>query len=604
MNDITPEQCALLLKVLEVRPIIRSISPKTGEPNLKLRHFSFYSSELKNLKQILAYLLVAADEGWVSFSTESSTTKVRYANTLKNLALLVEEGENLVLSATAKRLVEYATDRGLTPINLVSLDYAQHAIEFEAIILDNLLSILNTSSDTDSRVYKFSLRIFYNLQEFCEACKHLAIEDIVGDLDLLYFCQAINSSGFELKKFFSLAKPDRDELTTLWKQTADSKLNFKNVDTNPFEKAVYAYIPRNLQKDVRSRCRNLIGAYLLLKEKYNIPEIVSDTTILRKISMRHNSNLAALTERGEIKLPHQLIVTGCPGSGKSTYLDAAISEMDENAQVARISAHPEYSYSDLIGCYKPVPIYQRAVDVFTSSGERFEKGLPRINYEFVTGPLVRQLMLAIQNPSYNFVLIIEEINRTNCNSLFGDFFQLLDRKEGESEFEIEAAPDLAAVLIEHGLTAKIKLPPNLYIWATMNAADQGVFSLDSAFRRRWEFIYKGYEEECKYPIENKCILYGGKNYDWDKFRSKINIKLSGLEIHEDKMIGPYFLKMDEMNDSDKVCNKLFLYLWEDVLRFQRSELTDYKSFSSLVKGWNEGSGSPLNIELDVHDLLL
>lgn len=63
------------------------------------------------------------------------------------------------------------------------------------------------------------------------------------------------------------------------------------------------------------------------------------------------------------------------------------------------------------------------------------------------------------------------------------------------------------------------------------------------------------------------------------------------------MIGPYFLKPSELKNPKKVCNKLFLYLWDDVLRFQRSELMDVASFSDLANIWKDGNGSPLKISL-------
>ncbi len=604
MAWITEDQCVSLLKFLEVDP------PVNNHQGLRIKHFSFYSSELKNLKQTFDLLQAANDIGWDDYETNDPKTKTRYANSLQNMGLLNQENEKLVLTPTAKALLKYLQDRKLISENLIDKDYVDDAIECERIILANLLNILKESNQKNKKAYDYAFEIFRRLQEFYEATSDHDFNSIVNNLKLLYFCQAINSSGFELKKYFKLPSEERLDLLNLWYHLAEDKENFPDVKPdsflgNPFEKAVFIYTrsraKNSLQLDVRVRCRNILNAYSILMDENKIPEISNDLHIINDRFVNKEESRVDLdipTENKKIGLSHQLIVTGCPGSGKSTMLNEEVIK-DGSSKVVRVSAHPEYSYSDLIGCYKPVPVYQKAEDVITINGDSFEKGLPRINYEFVIGPLIKQLILAIKNPSDNHILIIEEINRTDCNALFGDFFQLLDRDEnGNSCYEIDVMPDLASILIEENLNQTIRLPSNLYIWGTMNAADQGVFSLDSAFRRRWEFIYKGYSEPCKYPSEDRLIRYGGENFDWEYFRGEVNAKLVSLGVHEDKMIGPYFLSVSELRNPQKVCNKLFLYLWEDVLRFQREELMNFSSFSDLVAEWSNGEGSPLEINLD------
>ena len=80
---------------------------------------------------------------------------------------------------------------------------------------------------------------------------------------------------------------------------------------------------------------------------------------------------------------------------------------------------------------------------------------------------------------------------------------MLDRTDaGDSVYEIQASEDVRRYLArELGGTKEnytsIKLPNNMYIWATMNSADQGVFPMDTAFKRRWEFEYIGIDENEK-----------------------------------------------------------------------------------------------------------
>lgn len=80
-----------------------------------------------------------------------------------------------------------------------------------------------------------------------------------------------------------------------------------------------------------------------------------------------------------------------------------------------------------------------------------------------------------------YLLIIEEINRANVAAVFGDVFQLLDRGSNNvSEYPIQASEDIKKYLsdelhISPDECSMIKLPDNMFIWSTMNSADQGVF---------------------------------------------------------------------------------------------------------------------------------
>lgn len=103
--------------------------------------------------------------------------------------------------------------------------------------------------------------------------------------------------------------------------------------------------------------------------------------------------------------------------------------------------------------------------------ENFE---PMIDYQFVPGPFIDVLIKALKNRYTNFILIIEEINRANAASVFGDIFQLLDRnKNGESDYPVTFGPDIMNYLARNGIKDEmIKLPSNFFIWATMNNADR------------------------------------------------------------------------------------------------------------------------------------
>ena len=203
-------------------------------------------------------------------------------------------------------------------------------------------------------------------------------------------------------------------------------------------------------------------------------------------------------------------------------------------------------------------------------------------------------------------LIIEEINRGNCVQIFGDLFQLLDRKEGFSQYPIHADDDIRKCLVsehtdedpsfgtnglkfsdeqktlinsildcEDDVAEKIArgevlvLPPNLYIWATMNTSDQSLFPIDSAFKRRWDWKYrpitKGRDNDGSEL--NWRIKADTKEYDWWSFLVKINEIVGSTTNSEDKKLGFFFCKpTDGVISAETFVGKVIFYLWNDVFK--------------------------------------
>lgn len=304
---------------------------------------------------------------------------------------------------------------------------------------------------------------------------------------------------------------------------------------------------------------------------------------------------------------HNRIIFGAPGTGKShkANLDAnklLLGERKEDkvltiaekkaksALMERVTFHPEYSYYDFVGSYKPV---MRDVPVTHVKNGKLknvqdEQGKPatekKIAYEFVPGPFTRILVKALEDQAQDekgthpHLLLVEEINRARVAAVFGDIFQLLDRtKEGESEYSICISEDLKNYLEKKGLGRdELKLPPNLYIWATMNSADQGVYPLDTAFKRRWSMEYLD-------------IDTGEKGDDWNTLRKKINeLLLKKGNVNEDKLMGYYFLKPEERANAhleDSLKGKVLMYLFDDAAKPCRKyvfkETKGSRTYSSL-----------------------
>lgn len=192
-----------------------------------------------------------------------------------------------------------------------------------------------------------------------------------------------------------------------------------------------------------------------------------------------------------------------------------------------------------------------------------------------------------ENPQ-PYLLLIEEINRAKVAAVFGDVFQLLDRDDdGVSEYEIQASEDIRRYLakelnLPEEQCKKIRIPNNMFIWATMNSADQGVFPMDTAFKRRWNFEYIGIDEnEEKIKGTGKIMLGGADEpVEWNRLRKAINAKMSSsdFKINEDKLMGPFFLSKkviasDENGmiiDKDEFIkafkSKVIMYLYEDAVK--------------------------------------
>ena len=195
-----------------------------------------------------------------------------------------------------------------------------------------------------------------------------------------------------------------------------------------------------------------------------------------------------------------------------------------------------------------------------------------ITYEFLPQVFTNAYVKAWEDTSKPVYLIIEEINRGNCAQIFGDLFQLLDRKNGVSEYPVKADKDLADYLkkelgAEHEGIAngELKLPSNLIIYATMNTSDQSLFPMDSAFKRRWDWEYV--------PINYSKDIDSGKfiievdedtKYSWVEFLESVNDKIYDATNSEDKQMGNFFIKKSVK--ANEFVNKVMFYLWNEVCK--------------------------------------
>lgn len=369
-----------------------------------------------------------------------------------------------------------------------------------------------------------------------------------------------------------------------------------------------------------------------------------------------------------------------------------LSIKEDNSHIERVTFHPNYSYAQFVGTYKPVmhntgevldkttssiieilkdssldaqSKYDKLFPIFDNIDKKYcldtlmpfvtddvyimknKDGTPNpnlsknnklagialrnyldlkknsnhnseITYSYIPGPFMRVYVNAKRNPEKKFLLLIEEINRANVAAVFGDVFQLLDRKsDGTSQYPISASEDQKNYLESCGiLEDEIAIPANMYIWATMNSADQGVLPMDAAFKRRWDFEYLDIDNEDAVnqikDIEIPISRDGKKTVKWNDFRTQLNDKLSDIGINEDKLLGPFFLAKksleNAMNNPEKFIelfeSKVIMYLFEDVVKMQPGKLfiTGTRRFSKICKEFEEKGMELFGINVEVTEV--
>lgn len=329
------------------------------------------------------------------------------------------------------------------------------------------------------------------------------------------------------------------------------------------------------------------------KNKKNKDRNIDIDTVKNTYNINNDNNkiknLDEKLQKTDEECSYNQIFYGVPGCGKSYKIQQILVKNNINGnQTEKILFHPDYSYTDFIGQLEPKLI------------ENKKENKNDVTYDFNPGPFSIILKKALADENKKYVLVIDEINRGNASAIFGDIFQLLDRnKNGESEFSIKNEVISKYLLdkrdgigqIDEKKVKDIKIPSNLYIFATMNTSDQNVFTLDTAFKRRWNFekisnIFNDKEDEQYKRIIPEFKNDEGEEITWGVFQEAINNIINKELINygingEDKQLGKYFVKDEELKNKKKFAYKVLMYLWDDVVKVNRNILFDTENYSTL-----------------------
>lgn len=341
---------------------------------------------------------------------------------------------------------------------------------------------------------------------------------------------------------------------------------------------------KDLPEDYRNSAKTQKSIFRLNSYKSLINDIINGKKIEEDDDSNNNDVVIYDWNSSTIKDGKNLIVYGTPGCGKSYYVEHVLLDGYPKENYIRTTFFADYTNTDFVGQILPI------VD-----GDK-------VTYQFNPGPFTLALAQAIRKPNEKVALVIEELNRGSAPSIFGDIFQLLDRKNGISEYPITNINIIDYLNKEFDgqfLFKDIKLPGNLFIYATMNTSDQNVFTLDTAFKRRWEFekLINEFKDDHEFKgmyIPSLISL----NVTWEELVNAINeymLELTDNLNNEDKQIGVYFVDKTGMrkeeaslsseDDTKKFAYKILEYLWDDVSKFARDKWfkEDIKSLDQLVE---------------------
>lgn len=240
------------------------------------------------------------------------------------------------------------------------------------------------------------------------------------------------------------------------------------------------------------------------QEPYTINSILDDGCFLSQ------PTLESMLHRLQTK--QNIILQGPPGTGKTWLakrLAYALIGRKDDRNVRPMQFHPNLSYEDFVRGWRP-------------------QGDGRL--ALVNGPFLQMVEQARADEGSDYVMVIEEINRGNPASVFGEMLTLLESDKRSPDEALSLAypsePD-----------ERVHIPPNVFVIGTMNTADRSIAMVDLALRRRFAFfdLEPMLNETWRDWVQEQCGIDGA-------FLGEIAQRINALneDIANDRNLGRQF----------------------------------------------------------------
>ncbi len=243
------------------------------------------------------------------------------------------------------------------------------------------------------------------------------------------------------------------------------------------------------------------------------------------------------------KPTRNVIYYGPPGTGKtfdvrallmSDYTDAEYGERYEF-----VTFHQSYGYEEFVEGLRPV-IHKQGKKLGADS-ESASASNGEVRYEIKAGAFLRLCDRARRNPSRQYAMVIDEINRGNISKIFGELITLVevDKREG-------AKYPVAVTLPYSG--EKFSVPSNVDVIGTMNTADRSLALMDTALRRRFEFIPSMPKPAV---LAGTVVSRNGVDIDIEQMLMMLNKRIEALYDRDHTVGHAYFTHIRDLKDTDR-----------------------------------------------------